>query len=181
MRIDRAVPFFAIVLLAAACGRGRTPAAAAAPEPARAFAAPVRLYYDNGGGVADSVREVVRDAPTFQRWWSQATSRQPSPPAAPAVDFAQDMVLVVAAGRLTPDDEIRVDSVGITREIDPAGRSQETLRVVVRMTLACERVDIDGYPLEIVRVRRFEGPVRFADNRVQAQNCRDGPRPEPSR
>lgn len=165
-----------LLLLTAGCGRGQT-AAPAQPEPMAPFPSPVRLYYDNSGGIADSVRVVVKDAAEFQRVWQQATARQSSPPGAPAIDFASEMVVLVGAGRMTPEDRIAVDSVGVTRPMNAAGRMEETLTIFVRTTLACERFDIAAYPLEILRLRRFDGPVRFQESSGQAQNCRSVPLP----
>lgn len=168
-----------IALLAAgACGGGGGEAPQG-PAPMAPFPAPVRLYYDNSGGIADSVRMVIRDAQEFDRVWRQATSRQSTPPPPPAVDFASEMVLVVGAGRMTPEDRIAVDSVGLSQTMNPAGSMVETLSVMVQTTLACQRYEIEAYPLEIVRLRRFGGDIRFVERSQQAQNCRAGPEPLP--
>lgn len=160
------------LLAAAACGGGGG-SGPELPEPMAPFPAPVRLYYDNSGGIADSVRQVIRDAEAFAGAWQRATSRQSSPPGAPAVDFARDMVVVVGAGRMTPEDRIAVDSVGVARTMNSAGRMEEALTIIVRTTTACQQFPIDAWPLEIVRLRRFDGPVRFEERAGQAQNCRD--------
>ncbi len=176
MRVNTVLSVLAAALVLTACGRG---GGAATPQPMAPYPAPVRIYYDDTGGIADSLRLVVKDAAEFERVWQRATSRQTSPPPPASVDFNRDMVLVVGAGRLTPGDQITVDSVGLTRAMNAAGRMVELLSVVVKTTTACERIAFDAYPLEIVRVRRFDGEVRFVENRVQAQNCRDGPEPIP--
>jgi hypothetical protein len=120
---------------------------------------------------------VIRQDVDFQRLWQQATSRQASPPPPPTIDFGQEMVIAVGAGRLTSDDRIQVDSVGVSEEMNPGGRSEETLNVFVSVVLACQRFDIEGFPLEVVRLRRFDGPVRFHDQRRQAENCLRAPGP----
>lgn len=170
-----------VLLVLGACGRGKPAAPApAGPPPMAPFPAPTRIYYDNSGGIADSVRLVVKDAAEFERVWRQATSRQTSPPPVPAVDFTREMVIVVGAGQLTPEDQIAVDSVGTTRQMDSAGQMQETLSVMVQTTLACQRFQIEAYPLEIVRLRRFDGPIRIVNRPTrQAEGCRDGPQPRP--
>lgn len=165
-----------IVLLAtAACGRGRSqPGAPPAPPPAaEAYPAPTRVYYGNSGGIQDSLRLVVRDEAGFRDLWQRATSRQSSPPSPPAVDFTRDMIVVVSTGRMTPDDQIRVDSATVSRAPDASGARVETLNVVVRTTQACRRANVDAYPLEFVRLRRFDGPVRFLDRIEQAEGCRN--------
>lgn len=160
------------ILGLAACGRGGG-GGPPAPEPLAPFPAATRIYYDNSGGISDSLRTVIRDADEFSRVWRQATSQQASPPPPPQIDFSADMVVLVSAGRLTPDDQIQIDSVRVAREMNAAGQMVETLSIFTGTTLACRRIEIDAYPLEIVRVRRFDGPIRFVDRRRQAENCGD--------
>lgn len=112
---------------------------------------------------------VVRDEAGLRQVWQQATSRLSSPLELPAVDFTREMLLVVGAGRMAPDDEIHVDSIALRS--DPAAR-QESLTAVVRTTQSCRRFNADAYPLEIVRVRRIEGPVEFVERREQQAGCR---------
>lgn len=163
-----------------ACGRGRSapPQVAAAPPPATPYPAPARVYYDNGGGIQDSLRLVIKDAASFEELWRRATSNQSSPPAAPVIDFTRDMVVVASAGRMAPDDQIEIDSVAVTRGLDAAGRMTEMLNVMVMTTTGCRRFNADAYPLEIARLRRFDGPVTFVDRRRQAEGCR-APEPRP--
>lgn len=160
----------AFALLAAACGRG-----ASVPAPAAPRWSPVpesaREYYDNSGGIRDSLRQVVRDAETMQQVWKDATAKQSSPAPLPNVDFGREMVLVVAAGRASAEDEIHVDSVAVRKERDEHGKDREVFVALVRSVEGCRRVRAVGYPVEIVRVRRFDGPVRFAERRVQAEGC----------
>lgn len=173
---NRLLQRLAIVLLCAAviggCRRG---GAAPAPPPAAPPAAPVAatalLYYDNSGGVQDSLREVVRDAQALQRLWTRATSRQPSPPALPDIDFQRQMVLVVANGRMTPEDAIRVDSVGVHEEVSAGGQRERVMQVIVRTVRGCGGFTADAYPLAIVRVERFTGPIRWTERRERAEGC----------
>ena len=129
------------------------------------------LYYDNSGGIQDSLREVVRDAETFQRIWARATSTQSSPPAMPEVDFDRSMLLVVSTGRMTPEDMVRVDSVGVHEEVGATGRRERVMQAIVRTIRGCGGFTSDAYPLAIVRVARFEGPVRFTERRERAEGC----------
>jgi hypothetical protein len=167
----------AALLLLAACGRGARVSSPPPPPPPQPFPPAARVYYDNGGGIQDSLRLVVKQANDFATLWQQATSRQASPPPAPAVDFGSQMLLFVGAGRMTPDDQIAVDSVYVTRELDTAGSMVEVLNVVVTTTTGCRRFNADAYPLDIVRVRRFDGPIKFVEQRAQAQGCNP---PEPA-
>lgn len=168
------------LMLLPGCRRGGTAAPAAAPAAAPVAPAAL-LYYDNGGGVQDSLRLVVRDAATYRQIWTQATSTQASPPAAADVDFDRAMLLVVANGRMTPEDMIRVDSVGVHQEVSPSGSRQRVMQAIVRTIRGCGGFTSDAYPVAIVRVERFDGPVRFTERRERAEGCggatRDLPAP----
>ncbi len=146
------------------CGRKAAPAA---PAPIQALAPMARLYYDNGGGIQDSLRQVVRTADALASVWQRATAGQATPPPVPTVDFGREMVLVAAAGRMTPDDQIQVDSVAVRKERTPDGKLQDVLTAWVRVTVGCRHFRADAYPVELVRVRQFSGPVHFVDQRVQ--------------
>jgi len=130
-----------------------------------------RLYADNTGGFTDSLRLVVRDEGGWEDAWRRATSGQSSPPPRPAVDFRENMVVVVAAGRLTPEDRIRVDSVGVRSVRMEDGTLEDAFEIVVRTVQGCGRLRVDAFPFEIIRTRRFEGPVRFIERRSTAEGC----------
>lgn len=155
------------LLLVAGCGRG----APAIPAPLGPVPAAARIYYDNGGGIQDSVRLVIRDQESLRKFWSQVTSRQADPPPVPTVDWSREMLLVAAAGRMTPEARIRVDSIGIRREMSARGRMEDVLATVVRVTEGCRRFTTAGFPVEIVRVRRFDGPISWVHRRETTGNC----------
>jgi len=162
------------MLAVVGCHRGQ-PAAPKPPPPPTPMPPPVTLYSDNSGGIRDSTRAVIRDDSTFARYWQQATSKQMDPPARPSLDFSRDMAIVVAAGRMTPNDQIQVDSLLVRKETNSEGDDVETLTIVVRTIEACRRMSEDAFPLEIVRARKFDGPVKW-DWRKDPQ-CRDRPAP----
>jgi len=170
-RLPALVSLAALVL--AGCGRGG-PGAPEPPPPWIAVGSEARLYSDNASGIQDSVRIVVRDAATMRDYWQRATSQQMSPPPPPVVDFNDEMVLVVGAGRMTPEDRIRVDSVVVRNEVTTTGE-RDVFTALVRVLEGCGRFQTDAYPVEIVRVRRFDGPVRFIERRERAQDCRSAP------
>jgi len=95
------------------------------------------------------------------------------------VDFGSHMVVVAGAGRMTPEDRIRVDSVGVREVTDAVGDEEEVLLVVVRTSEGCSRFNVDAYPLEIVRVPRFDGDVRFLERRESESDCAPGEPPAP--
>lgn len=160
----------ATVLAGCGGGGGAGGAVTSGPTPAAFAWEPVpaasRLYYDNSGGVRDSLRVVVRDAGTLGVIWAQATSGQSSPPPPPAVDFDREMILLVAAGRKTAEEQIRVDSLAVQNL-----RGERTLFAVVQLTEGCGRFNIDAWPLEIVRVSRVNGPVEFVERRTRTAGC----------
>ncbi len=154
-------------LLLGACAHHRP----AQPPPPTPMPPPVPLLYDNGGGIRDSVRVVIRNGASMLEYWKQATTPLASPPAAPTVDFNREMVIVVGAGRMTPDDQIHVDSLLVRPELNSAGKREDVLTIVVRTVQGCHRFRTDAYPVEIVRARKFEGPVKWDERKEQA-NCR---------
>jgi hypothetical protein len=154
------------------CHRGSRAAAPPPPAQALPLLPMARLYSDNGGGIQDSVRIVVRDQPTLEQVWKQATSGQSSPPPLPAVDFSKEMVLVVGAGRKTPEDQIHVDSVAVRKVAGASGKTEEAMAAIVRTLEGCRRFRADAYPVEIVRVRRFTGPVLFEERQDRASDCK---------
>lgn len=153
----------------AACGGGPP-----APPPLAPIPEEARLYYDDSGGLADSLRMVVREAERWDDVWNRATSRREEPPPAPAIDFDDQMALVVAAGRMSPGDGIRVDSVGFQEVRTADGDTEEVLSAVVRTVRGCGRFSGDAYPVEIVRVRRWEGRVEFLERSETSADCRTG-------
>jgi hypothetical protein len=86
------------------------------------------------------------------------------------------MVIIVAAGRQTPEEQIHVDSLFVQRELMSSGRREEVLTIVVRTVVGCGRLRTEAYPVEIVRARRFNGPVKWAD-RTERAPCLDRPQP----
>jgi hypothetical protein len=132
----------------------------------------VRLYYDNGSAPQDSARTIVRDGEALRGLWQRLTATQASPPPMPAVDFTREMLALVAAGRMTPDDQIRVDSVALTREMDASAKMTETLNIFVATVTGCRRFNAEAYPIEIVRLRKFDGPVKWVERQERAEGCR---------
>lgn len=158
-----------LVLVSIGCFGGSPPPPPMAPVPEAD-----RLYYDDSGGVTDSLRMVVREPDEWREMWSRATARRAEPPPLPTVDFEDQMVLVIAAGRMSPGDGIRVDSVGFQEIRTADGDTEEALTAVVRTTRSCSEFQGDAYPVEIVRVREHEGPVQFIERSESGANCRMG-------
>ena len=159
-----------LALLVVGCGGGPPPPPS--QQPIAAVSVEERLYYDNSGAYPDSTRLVVRDAETFRQVWGQATAEQPSPPPLPNVDFEESMVLLVAAGRMTPEDRIRVDSVGVRSVPRTDGGQEDVLSVVVSTVRGCGRLAVDAYPMELVRIPDFDGRIEFLER--SRRECPNG-------
>lgn len=170
---DGGVPAVGMLLLLGFCGGD--------PEITPQFnptLAPVaqrdRLYYDDSGGIQDSLAMVITDPVLWGGIWTDATSRRSTPPPQPEVDLTRSMVIVVAWGRRDPEDRIRVDSVGVHEQLTPAGDRERVFKVVVRRVEGCAGFTADVYPLEIIRVPRVEEPVAFEWRPIQrSPDCTD--------
>ena len=147
-----------MTLALAACSTVRPPAA----ENLRPVLPTARVYYDDGPAFRDSVRMVVRDINQWQSVWARATSTQASAPPIPTIDFGREMIVLVGAGKMSPGDQIRVDSAGVRRGYFVA---------VVRTIVECRPFPAEVYPLEIVRVARSERPPTFIEVRERAAHC----------
>jgi hypothetical protein len=141
--------------LSGACHRGGiNPLTPVRPE--------TRVYYDDGPAIRDSARLIVRDSAAWHTQWRRATSLQPTPPPVPPLDFSREMAVLVAAGRMSPGDQIHVDSAGVQGDY---------FVVWVRTIVQCRRVTGEVYPLEIVRVRQSDKPGYFVERRERAASC----------
>jgi hypothetical protein len=156
----------ALAVLLGACG-----GAAATADPLGPVPIESRLFQGNDGGIRDSMAVAIREPAAYAEMFGRATSMQSATVEPPPVDFSREMVLVVAGGRMSPADEIHVDSAGVRRESTPAG-SEEVLAVVFTITKGCISFNRDAYPVEMVTVRRYDGPVRFIGQQRAAANCR---------
>ena len=121
-----------------------------------------RVYYDDGPAIRDSLRLIVRDAAAWETQWRRATSLQATPPPVPPLDFDREMAVLVAAGRMTPGDQIHVDSAGVQGDY---------FVVWVRTIVQCRRFSGNVYPLEIVRVRESDKAPRFVERRERGASC----------
>lgn len=151
-----------------ACGGGPdTPA----PEALPPIPAVDRLYRDAVSGMRDSMRLVIRDQTSLEDAWERATSEQLEMPAVPAVDFGREMVLVAAAGRMTTEDAIEVAAAGVQRRRTQQGDEADVLVIQVRTLKGCGRVTADAFPVDIVKVTRFEGRVQWEEETQQETEC----------
>jgi hypothetical protein len=124
-----------------------------------------RLLTDDSPAFPDSLLRVIRDPTEWRDVWAQAISTRPSPIPRPEIDFEREMVILAAAGRMSPGDQIRVDSAGVRV-------SEGVFVAYVRTITECDVFRGEAYPFVIVRVRRAEEPEHWAQVREQAAHCR---------
>ena len=163
--------YFAIsaLLLSSACASAPRPGPPLGP-----IAIESRLFRDNAGGIRNAVERVVRDSTAWRATWTEVTSTQSDRPPLTAVDFSQNMVLVVAAGRMTIADAIRVDSVGNRSEMNEAGKRQDIVAVYYTIVRDCPPSTREAFPVEIVRVKRSMSQVRFFKKSEAGPGCQEG-------
>lgn len=106
------------------------------------------------GKVGDRVREVIRDAATWQRVWTDLASRTGSPEEAPAVDFGDRMV--IAAAMPTQPCVSRVTIRSVRAEGD--GLVVDLLEQPPAEGVVCI---VSERPFHVVSLARRGGPVRW--------------------
>lgn len=79
--------------------RGPAPTPAGEPEGYREYATPIslplrRIGRWTGSGIHEARREVIRDAGSLARFWSQVGAGTP-----PRIDFQRELVIAVASGQ----------------------------------------------------------------------------------
>jgi hypothetical protein len=164
----------AALVLGAGC-RGAAPSATpptAATTPASAPPAPsfvaaqpsspvTRLYSGRHSAYEAAAEVVVRDAAAWQATWARLR-RGPAAESAPAVDFARDMIVVVALGeRPSGGYAVRIDSVS-------AGSPGPVVHyTATEPGEGCMSTQALTAPVDAVQVPRVAGPARFTRRTVR--------------
>ena len=116
-------------------------------------------------GIRESREIVIRDAGSWEAFWTEHTSLFGHPLALPAVDFAEEMVVGIVHG------DGRGGAVTVTR-IRTADDAL-TVSFEWRIRGACPGrffVPESPQPSALVRLRRIDRPVGFEES-VRVQNC----------
>jgi hypothetical protein len=133
------------------------------PEGAEAVTlAPERTYYS---GYREASRLVIRDEATWSSAWETYQGRVTPRPAAPAVDFTREMVLLAAMGERS--------SGGYSIQIDEAAASEGALYVAVTESspgAGCVTSQSLSQPVVYARVPQH-ADVRFIE-RLTTSECR---------
>lgn len=154
-RIRAAASFLALVAAPLGCQSATTPAPRSTTAVTDQTDPIVRLYAAKHSAYEMAEETVVRDRAAWEATWRQLHNGLAADPP-PAVDFTRDMVVLVAVGqRPTGGTSVRVDGVAAA----PGG-------AVVRYTVTepgegCMSTQVLTAPVEVVRVARVAGAVRF--------------------
>ncbi len=152
----------AIMALVGACSSGAPTPGADTPEPAVTRIDSTAVVLSSGHGLGDPTRAVIRDSTAWEAFWTQAHALMEPTPPTPAVDFTSSMLLVAALGtRSSGGHQVTIDSVA----------RGATLRVFVTAVTPgpdCMTTMAITWPVQVVRVPRFDGSVEFVEGeRVQ--------------
>lgn len=136
------------------------------PAAMRPISASARLFTSQTSSIAEAEVRVLRDEAAWSATW-RALQPEPAEGPVPAVDFARDMVVVVAGGERTSGGHaVRVDGVS-----DAAGGRGLVLHVTrTAPGEGCMTTMAITAPVDVVRVPRADGPVRL-DARDVAAAC----------
>lgn len=132
-----------LLLLAplASCGKR-------SPEPIRVTPED-QVYYSDESRWREEARVVIRNQEEWSLWWDRLTG---SLSGLPPVDFSSHMLLLYNAGRRYPGDRIQI------QELMPGQEGEWIARYRIEESGVQES---EVYPVQVVRVRRRGGQVRF--------------------
>jgi hypothetical protein len=165
------VSVVSFLIAAGACtARESTPAAGEPVQNAAAEPLPVtRLKtepytFTYSSGFERSARLVIRDSAAWRMAWDTVHIRS-SPMPLPAVDFSKEMIVVAALG-------LR-NAGGYSIYVDSASESASGIEVVIRSVSPGKTCGVTAaltQPVDIARLPRREGAVRFAE-RSEVSEC----------
>jgi len=162
MRPRSPLLFIALALGVVGCGQPLAPDPPATPvSVVRLRAEPYSFAYYSG--LIEPQRLVVRDPAAWAEIWAAIWKRQSPLPELPQVDFAREMLVVVALGeRPTGGYDILVDSAVATPD-----RLEIWIRAIASR---CGVTQALTQPVDIARLPRSEAVVRFHD-RTEERAC----------
>ncbi|MES3035586.1 MAG: protease complex subunit PrcB family protein [Gemmatimonadota bacterium] len=117
-------------------------------------------------GLTAAQRTVIRDEVAWRAAWVSIWQNLSPQPELPAVDFAQEMIVVAALGER--------GSGGFSIVIDSASRTPTGATVVVHVTSPganCMNTMAITAPVDVARVPRVTGTVTFRE-RTSVSDCR---------
>ena len=155
----------ALLVALAACSGGAPTPGAEGPQPVVTHIDSTAVVLASGQGLGDPTRAVIRDSTAWTVFWAQAHALvEPAPPT-PPVNFADSMLLVAALGtRSSGGHVITIDSVA-------RGATLRAFVTTVTPGPDCMTTMAITWPVQVVRVPRFEGSVEFIDGE-RVEPCR---------
>jgi hypothetical protein len=145
-------PLWAAVLVLAACDSPTSP-----PEDL-----PVtRLTRGDFSALTTAQRLVIRSQGELDAAWAAMFQTQSHPPEKPAVDFTQDIVLLVGAGAKPTN--------GFCISVESATVSRRVMTVTVVSTSGVGVLPVVTHPFEVVRVPRRTESVTFIEKALTGQ------------
>lgn len=123
-------------------------------------------YRDQYTGLTSPARLVVEEARSFEEIWSRAFGTYQPPPPLPDVDFAREVVIVVALGEQ--------GSGGYLIRVTGAIATSADVLVAIESTAPgadCAVSSALTQPLDIVKIPRRAATFRFEESSV-ARRCR---------
>jgi hypothetical protein len=139
------IPALALCALPASCGKRL-------PEPIQVTPQD-QVYYSDQSQLREETGEVIRDPDVWEHYWVRLTG---SPSNLPEVDFESEMLLLFNAGRRYPGDRIQI--------LELVARAERELIAFYQIEES-GTLESEIYPVQVVRVRRQEGEVRFEEKR----------------
>ena len=130
----------------------RDAAASTGPQPIR------QLLQEHSSGVNDSTRRVINDSATLAQVWATVFAGRSEAPPVPAVNFANEMVIVASMGTRS--------SGGYTISVDSARVAGSELQVFVRSQAPgplCGTTGALTQPVVIVAVPRVSAMPRYVE------------------
>ena len=130
----------------------RDATASTGPQPVR------QLLQEHSSGVDDSTRRVINDSATLAQVWATVFARRSEAPPVPAVNFANEMVIVASMGTRS--------SGGYTISVDSARVTGSELQVFVRSQAPgslCGTTGALTQPVVIVAVPRVSATPRYVE------------------
>jgi hypothetical protein len=159
--VSRVVVAAAVALLFPRCN-GTLSSAPDDPAAATLVDSSSHLYRTQTSGFTGPAERVVRDDAAWREAWGQVTGPIVPPPERPAVDFRREAVVIVAAGeRPTGGWTVTVDSVA------PANGGLTVSYTLSGPGAGCITAQIITSPVDVVRVPRPSGEVRFTSRTVR--------------
>ena len=124
------------------------------------------ILQEENSGLREAIRSVVRDSATWRQWWERVTADRRVRPQLPVVNFARDMLVIVALGTQS--------STGYNVNVDSVTSSGRVSRVYVRVAgpgRGCVVGNAETSPVDVVRVPK-SGPLVAFVERTYADDCK---------